>query len=497
MDSNTVFRLAAAGLSGLVLFAAALALSEPDVPEPIRVFPAVVPADPLAAELTRCRKLGLEAAGNQACEEAWAENRARFFSPPNVCQGALMMGGSGVIDQFLNVFTTYIDSGFGLLGGDVRFLSQTLIALDITLAGLFWALAGEADIIARLIKKTLYIGFFAFLIGNFNKLAKIIFDSFSGLGLKAAGSGLSADRFSASGPHRAGGSRRRHADPHGRRPADGLCLLLREFHSDHHPHDRLGDRGHFLLHPCRSALHHVDRVQADDARRLHPRSLRPFQQNLFLGRKSPRQCRRLGRKNPRPRRHHWHRHEFFSQFTQGFGGNQPTIEDALSLVLASLSLLGLGIFGPGIATGLVSGAPQLGAGAAIGTGLAAAGLGAAGVIGARAGAGALVGATSFAAHGGAAMAGGAATAYGLAAASSGESGLRRVGAGVTGVAKAGIGAAAQSFRKGASDGPPGWAQRMRRDQAMSHGISTAAHAVRSGEHGGGSSSVSLHQDDQS
>ena len=64
------------------------------------------------------------------------------------------MGGSGVIDQFLNVFTTYIDSGFGLLGGDVRFLSQTLIALDITLAGLFWALAGEEDVIARLIKKT-------------------------------------------------------------------------------------------------------------------------------------------------------------------------------------------------------------------------------------------------------------------------------------------------------------------------------------------------------
>jgi type IV secretion system protein TrbL len=50
----------------------------------------------------------------------------------------------------------------------------------------------------------------------------------------------------------------------------------------------------------------------------------------------------------------------FSQFTQGFGGNQPTIQDALSLVLAALSLLGLGIFGPGIATGLVSGAPQLG-----------------------------------------------------------------------------------------------------------------------------------------
>jgi TrbL/VirB6 plasmid conjugal transfer protein len=60
----------------------------------------------------------------------------------------------------------------------------------------------------------------------------------------------------------------------------------------------------------------------------------------------------------------------FGEFTQGFNGNQPSLEDALALVLAALSLLGLGIFGPGIATGLTAGAPQLGAGAAVGTALA-------------------------------------------------------------------------------------------------------------------------------
>ena len=38
---------------------------------------------------------------------------------------------------------------------------------------------------------------------------------------------------------------------------------------------------------------------------------------------------------------------------------EPSIDHALVVMLASLSLLGLGIFGPGIATGLVSGAPQL------------------------------------------------------------------------------------------------------------------------------------------
>ncbi len=89
---------------------------------------------------------------------------------------------TGVIDRFTEVFTRYIDSGFGLLGGEVAFLASTLIVLDVTLAGLFWAWGANEDVLAHLIKKTLYVGFFAFLIGNFNGLAKIVFNSFSGLG---------------------------------------------------------------------------------------------------------------------------------------------------------------------------------------------------------------------------------------------------------------------------------------------------------------------------
>ena len=87
------------------------------------------------------------------------------------------MQGTGVIDRFMEVFTSYIDSGFGLLGGEVAFLSSTLVAIDIVLAGLFWSLAPDEDVIARLIRKTLYVGFFAFLIGNFNSLAKIVASS--------------------------------------------------------------------------------------------------------------------------------------------------------------------------------------------------------------------------------------------------------------------------------------------------------------------------------
>ena len=102
------------------------------------------------------------------------------------------MGGTGVIDRFLGVFTQYIDSGFGLVQGDVRWLAGVLIAIDITLAGLFWVLAPDEDVIARLIRKTLYIGVFAYIIANYNNLAQIIYNSFAGLGIKAGGGTLSS-----------------------------------------------------------------------------------------------------------------------------------------------------------------------------------------------------------------------------------------------------------------------------------------------------------------
>ena len=46
------------------------------------------------------------------------------------------MEGTGVIDRFLEVFTRYIDSGFGLLQGEVAWLASTLIVIDVTLAAL-------------------------------------------------------------------------------------------------------------------------------------------------------------------------------------------------------------------------------------------------------------------------------------------------------------------------------------------------------------------------
>ena len=102
------------------------------------------------------------------------------------------MDDLAIIDRFTETFSRYIDSGFGLLAGDVAFLTSVLVAIDITLAGLFWALMGEDNVPGQLIKKVLYIGFFALLLNNFKGLADIVFQSFAGLGLKASGTSLTA-----------------------------------------------------------------------------------------------------------------------------------------------------------------------------------------------------------------------------------------------------------------------------------------------------------------
>src|SRR5262249_14920344 len=382
------------------------------------------------------------------------------------------MGGTGVIDRFLEVFTSYIDSGFGLLSGEVAFLSSTLVAIDITLAGLFWALASDEDVIARSSRKTLYVGFFAFLIGNFNTLAKVIFNSFAGLGLKAAGSGLSADQFVQ--PNRIAQVGIDAGKPILQAASQlmgfvaffenfvqivvllivwlvvlvaffilavQLFITLIEF--------KLTTLAGFVLVPFglfNKTAFLAERVLGN----VIASGVKVLVLAVIVG---------IGT-------------TLFSQFTQGFAGNQqPTLDDAMALVLAALALLGLGIFGPGIATGLAAGAPQLGPGAAVGTALAAGGLGVAAAMGMRARAGAVGGVVR-----GAASLGG-----------------RAFGTGSIAIAGASAGANVATSAP-AGGAPPEWAQRMRRHQAMSHGISAAAHAVRSGDHGGSSTSVSLSED---
>ena len=101
------------------------------------------------------------------------------------------MNDFSAIDGFLNTFTTYIDSGFGLISGDVTSLAAILIVIDVTIAALFWAWGQNTDIIQSLVKKTLYVGAFAYILGNFAMLASILFNSFATLGLNASAAGFS------------------------------------------------------------------------------------------------------------------------------------------------------------------------------------------------------------------------------------------------------------------------------------------------------------------
>ncbi|ALA18532.1 MULTISPECIES: P-type conjugative transfer protein TrbL [Chelatococcus] len=448
------------------------------------------------------------------------------------------MGGAGVIDNFLGVFTRYIDSGFGLLGGEVAFIATTLIVIDVTLAALFWSWGADDDIIARLVKKTLFVGVFAYLIGNWNNLAKIVFDSFAGLGLKASGTGFTAQDLMRPGKVAQTGLDA--ARPLLESISDLMgwiaffenfiqiaCLLfawalvilaffilaiqlfvtLIEF--------KLSTLAGFVLIPFGlfgKTAFMAERVLGN----VISSGIKVLVLAVIIGIGST----------------------LFSQFTAGFGGATPTIDDAMAVVLAAMSLLGLGIFGPGIASGLVSGGPQLGAGAAVGTGLAAGGIVLAG--GAAAGLAAKGGAAAFstgaaAVRGGATAAGAVSAAYSLG--SLGQSGAAGVASGLSGVARAAGGAATSplrramtgvqsSFSDGAkagfgatggsstmgtvgdaaespsgstqpSNASPGWAQRMRQSSHMGHAVQTTAHAVRSGDSHGSGSSVNLSESDRS
>lgn len=442
------------------------------------------------------------------------------------------MNNTGIIDRFLETFTSYVDSGFGLLGGEIAFLTSTLIVIDLTLAGLFWAWGADEDVLQRLIKKTLYIGFFAFIISHFNSLAGIVFQSFSGLGLKAGGGSLSASELLQPG-------RVAQVGIDAGTPileAAGELMGYISFFENFVQIMVLMIAWAivliaFFILAVQIFISLVEfKLTALAGFVLIPFAL--FNKTAFLAERVLGNIVASGVKILVLAVIVGIGSGLFSEFKAGFSGT-PTITDALALVLGALSLMGLSIFGPGIATGLVSGAPQLGAGAAVGTGLAVAGMGAAGFVGARAGIGAAAGAIGGAARGGAALVGGSSAAYGAAA--SGRTGAGAMAAGLGGVARAGAGAAVQPVRQAASRAaeslqssyaagraavtqpasgapsaaggvsaagvsassePPAWAERMKRGQAMSHGATAAAHAIRSGDHGGGSMSVPLDQDDR-
>jgi type IV secretion system protein TrbL len=437
------------------------------------------------------------------------------------------MGGTGVVDRFLAIFSRYIDSGFGLLSGEVAFIATTLIVIDVTLAALFWSQVENEDIIARLVRKTLFVGIFAYIIGNWATLTRIILDSFAGLGLKASGSGLGAGdllrpgRIAQVGIDAAWPLITAISDLTGYVGffenflqiiillvawaiviiaffilSIQLFVTLIEF--------KLTTLAGFVLIPFGlfgKTAFLAERVLGN----VVSSGVKVLVLAVIIGIGST----------------------LFAEFTSAIPG-EPTIEDALAIVLASLTLLGLGIFGPGIANGIIAGGPQLGAGAAAGTALLAGGAAAGAVAGARLAGSAVAGATSAVAQGTSRAAGGASMAF--ATGSLGKSGGAAVAGGLAGVGRAAGGAAMAplreaaarargDFREGAraavgnmggrivpapgaapdtpppAGNPPAWATQMKNRQRLGAAASLAAHSLRSGDGSGAGTTIDTREKD--
>ncbi|HCK84688.1 MAG TPA: hypothetical protein DHW63_09290, partial [Hyphomonadaceae bacterium] len=93
------------------------------------------------------------------------------------------------VNSFLDQFLAMASNGFGLIRGDVTYVLNALIAISIALAGVQWVLAQEAPM-APFFRKVLFIGFFAFLINNWDAIATAINQSGALLGIRAGGSSL-------------------------------------------------------------------------------------------------------------------------------------------------------------------------------------------------------------------------------------------------------------------------------------------------------------------
>ncbi len=429
------------------------------------------------------------------------------------------MNDLNVIDRFLASFITYIDAGFGLLGGDVRFLTVTLIGIDITLAGLFWALGGDDNVMGRFIKKILYVGAFAFILNSFSTLSDIIFKSFAQAGLTAGGGSLTAADLLK--PGRLAGTGFSAAWPLLQQVSQlsgfttffdnfltiavllfawaiviitffilavQMFVTIIEF--------KLTSLAGFILVPF-SLWNRTSFLAERVLGNVVSSGIKVMVLAVIVG---------IGS-------------NFFAEFTTSMQGQEPDLGAAMSLTLGALSLFGLGIFGPGIASGLVAGAPQLGAGAALGTAVGAAGVtmlaGGATIGAARAVGGAALGAI----RAGTTMGSAASASYQLGQTAAGSS---SVGAGIGGMAQAagnavrqkasaalGLSEAAERGRDAAwsalnggtgskgsapdagSDGAPSWARSLRAQQTSRHHRQVALHTLQQGDRGGASATPDI------
>ena len=94
--------------------------------------------------------------------------------------------GPDLINDVANQYINAINTGFGLIKGDVTRLLNVLIILSIFWSATLWALS-EDHVIAEFARKIVYIGMFAWIVQNWQALTDKLAQSFMNLGLEAGG----------------------------------------------------------------------------------------------------------------------------------------------------------------------------------------------------------------------------------------------------------------------------------------------------------------------
>jgi type IV secretion system protein TrbL len=100
-----------------------------------------------------------------------------------------MNADTGILTSLLNAFVGVFSAGPGLLAPTAARILFLISAIELTLAGLWWALKGE-NILVGLLQKTLLIGLFAFFVLNWPTFLNAVLNGFVWVGFQAGGSAL-------------------------------------------------------------------------------------------------------------------------------------------------------------------------------------------------------------------------------------------------------------------------------------------------------------------
>lgn len=99
-----------------------------------------------------------------------------------------MTPDSGILTQLLTAFLNVFSGGFAGVDPDARRILFMLGTIELTMAGIWWALKGE-DVIVGLIQKILLIGVFAYFVVNWPSFVNSIVGGFVHTGLAAGSAG--------------------------------------------------------------------------------------------------------------------------------------------------------------------------------------------------------------------------------------------------------------------------------------------------------------------